>query len=1113
MPKIEDLERLGSLAFIIGNKELPKELSQQDYNNFKSVFTDEYMANSNKNNDIPSIDDLDNLDLPESDDNLDDVNDLGLPDDLKTQDDLDNLDLPENNDNLDDVNDLDLPDDLKDQDDEKIDLDDLDLPESIDNLDDLGLPDDLNQDDEETDLNNLDLPKDKELENRLNSEINDSNNKADANNLDVPVLDDLPMPESLADYDDNIDNAIEENIIDNDDDISIDDLPGIEDLDDELEEEIVDKNDAQEEKTDNLDELENILDDDNKEAEAKEEDTNNLDELENILDDDNKETEAKEEDTNNLDELENILDDDNKETEAKEEDTDNLDELENILDDDNKETETKEDDTDNLDELENILDDDNKETEAKEEDTDNLDELENILDDDNKETEAKEEDTDNLDDLDSVLDDNNKETETKEEDTDNLDELDSVLDDDNKETDAKEDDNLMVGNVAGNVRIVEEENTLPSPDSADNLPESKYEDVDKNINDDEVIDNIKRLSPITRHHVLDAILNEKLSRNSMQKLLKALEKGESNEYITDFINNELGLSISDSRGGLLDIIPIPNSLKEYAKIIRIAAIFLVLFVGIVLFSYQFIYKPVLANRYFKTGLENIYSSQFDEAERNFAKGDRLTPKKVKWYNKYAKEYTDRFAFSYALKKLETSVDINPRNIDARLLFGYYYRTKGEKELSKEDYDSGEDLYNNLMSYTDKEKDLKRIYDDLGVLMISRAKTLVEPNYYDNAYENYREMINRFGDNVIPRKRVMLIKIYQDNYQDVKDLQNHINRLKSGYIDDEVYPKLAKYLLDKDDFYGARKLFEKLLSKYTNNLESIVGYADYEARLKHYDRAKEILINSALPIYSSNPYNVGEEYVYNMLGQIYYNLKEYGSAINNFKLALEKNSLYPDANLNLANLYFYQDNDYKKAKEHYKIAYDNLAPDLRSDQLLYNLSWIHYLDEEYDLAFQGFNDLFYKNPDNSIVSYALGNSLLHLDRANLANGFYRNALNKALETRKDKFEMRTEKDFMFISYLASLHNNIGVSYAYNSVVSNQIENEQMAFKNFVIASEYFDQLRTSNIDLDMAEKRTVTIDNQNIGASKYNMMAIQSKRNLKNNVIIDDYIPKTMFNLN
>ena len=939
---------------------------------------------------------------------------------------------------------------------------------------------------------NLDLPKDKELENKLNSEINDSYNSKLNNNIpDLPILDDLPLPESLDDYSNDSNDSIEETITDDIDNLA-DNLP--DDLDDTLEEEII-NNDSN---LDDLDNLESILDDDtNEKEESKQEDTDNLDDLESILDDDtNEKEEPKQEDTDNLDDLDSILDDDtNEKEEPKQEDTDNLDDLESILDDDTSEKEEpKQEDTDNLDDLDSILDDDtNEKEEPKQEDTDNLDDLDSILDDNTKE--------ENNNNLETALDDDIK--------TQNADELENNIDNNSLESN---NDNLMVENVAGNVRIIEEENTLPSPDSADSLGESKYEDVDKDINDDEVIDNIKRLSPITRYHVLDAILNEKLSKNSMQKLLKALEKGESNEYITDFINNELGLSISDSRGGLLDIIPIPSSLKEYAKIIRIAAIFLVLFVGVVLFSYQFIYKPVLANRYFKMGLENIYNSQFDEAERNFAKGDRLTPKKIKWYNKYAKEYIDRSAFDYALKKLETSVDIKPRNIDTRLLFGYYYRNKGEKELSEEDYNSGEELYNNLMTYTDKEKDLKRIYDDLGVLMISKAKTLVEPNYYNNAYENYREMINKFGDNVIPRKRVMLIKIYQDNYQDVKDLQNHINRLKNGYIDDDVYPKLAKYLLDKDDFYGARKLFEKLLAKYTNNLESIVGYADYEARLKHYDRAKEILINSALPLYTSNPYNVGEEYVYNMLGQIYYNLKEYGSAINNFKLALEKNSLYPDANFNLANLYFYQDNDYKKAKEHYKIAYDNLAPDLRSDQLLYNLSWLYYLDGEYDLAFQGFNDLFYKNPNNSIVSYALGNSLLHLDRANLANGFYRNALNKALESRRDKFEMRTEKDFMFISYLASLHNNIGVSYAYNSVVSNQIENEQMAFKNFVVASEYFDQLRTSNIDLDMAEKRTVNIDNQNIGASKYNMMAIQSKRNLKNSVIIDDYIPKTMFNL-
>ena len=142
--------------------------------------------------------------------------------------------------------------------------------------------------------------------------------------------------------------------------------------------------------------------------------------------------------------------------------------------------------------------------------------------------------------------------------------------------------------------------------------------------------------------------------------------------------------------------------------------------------------------------------------------------------------------------------------------------------------------------------------------------------------------------------------------------------------------------------------------------------------------------------------------------------------------------------------------------------------------------LNYSDGEYDRAFEGFNALFQKNPSNSVVSYALGNSLLHLDKANLANGFYRNALSQVLSKRDrlGRLEMRTESDFILVSYLASLYNNIGVSYAYNSTITNTIVNEQQAFKYFVLASEYFDQIRTANIDLERMEKRTILVDNQN-----------------------------------
>ena len=1092
MPKIEDLERLGSVALLIGNKKLPEELSKNDYDAFKSVFTNEYMESSKpaEDNDLPDLDEIEDLLSNEDNDNNDNENY--------------NLDLNNNEEKNDKIS---------------ANLDDLNIPNNLEP--------EIADDKIISDINDLELPKDL---NDLNIEDTESDSNIEKDLIDndssgLPILDDLPLPESLPEPEedsninetnmsddlgigdishlsdlndnDNIDNVIEETLKENDEDDNIEKI----DLDNEDLEEILEDN--KEDDLDNLEieknkELENIESDKDIEDNLIDEDI--LDE--NILDEEEtKEAKIEEpqkvEDDTSLDDLENILEE--------------LDEDENVEDRDEIKEESKiekpeekstEEDISNLDELENILDLDDEvahkteepekaENEA-EDDIANLDDLENILD-ENEETKEEEK----IEEPQPQKTEDNGETDDL-----NLDNLDDLVKEDSKEISEKEP-----------VQIMEGGSSLPSPDMADKLGASKYEDLDKDIDQDRVIDSIKNLSPLTRYHVLDVILNEKLDENAMRELLYSLESRKSNEDITEFINKELGLSIKEyGKSGILDLIPIPNSLKDYAHIIRVAAIFLILFVGIVLLSYQFIYKPVKANDYFKRGLANISNGAYNDAERNFAQGNRLKPRQIKWFNRYGKAYIEREMFPEALTKIEGALNIKPRDFDSRVLFGYYYRSKGEKQLSEDDYIKGEELYNDMLSYVSKKKELQTVYDELGILMISRARNLSQPNYYDNAYNNYIQMINLFGDNVIARKRAMLIRIYQNNYNQVKALQQHIDNLKSEYIDDDVYPKLARYLLNNDDFYGSRTLLEKILKKYPTNIDAIVGYADYEARLKHYEKARDILINTALPIYENNPYIRGREFVYNMLGQIYYNLGEYGNSINNFNAALEINKTYPDANYNLANLYFYQDKDYQKAKEHYQLAYDNLPPELRGDQLLYNLSWIYYLNNEFDRAFEGFNALFQKNPSNSVVSYALGNSLLHLDRANLANGFYRNALNQILARRErlGRLEMRTESDFFLLSYLASLYNNIGVSYAYNSVVGNNIQNEQEAFRNFVLASEYFDQVRTSNIDLERMEKRTVMLENNNIGVATYNVMAMQGRRNLKETVMIDDYIPKDMF---
>ena len=1109
MPKIEDLERLGSVALLIGNKKLPEELSKNDYDAFKSVFTNEYMENSKptEDNDLPSIDEIDNL-LSNDEDNIikdNDIDDLGLPNDLGLEEDdkiLSNLD------------DLGLPDNLgEEKEDEKIssDINDLNLEENnleegdsnkLPILDDLPLPDNL------PDTKNNNNTNDKNISNDLG--ISDISHLSDLGDFDNNVIE-----ETLEEYDNDIeendfneDNENLEEILDNDN-LKIEEAEEFKDSDIEdniIEDNLIKEDISKENILDNEEEskIESDKEKEDKKIETKsEEEDINLDDLENILDDDdlkfedNKEIEKSEnkieEDDSHLEDLEGILEDEEEESKLKEpekiedkaeEDATHLDNLEGILDDIEEESK-----------IESDKEKEDEKIEAKSEEKDiNLDDLENIL--DEEDTKIPEE-TENYKEPEKTEDKITKD-ETKEE-IDDLPDLDSI-------------ENTNEIKEESPVQIMEGGTSLPSPDTADKLGASRYENVDENIDHDKVIDSIKNLSPLTRYHVLDAILNEKLDQASMRELLEALDSEKSNEDITELINRELGLSIKEyGKSGILELIPIPNSLKDYAHIIRVAAVFLILFVGIVLLSYQFVYKPIKANEYFKNGLADIYKGAYNNAEINFAQGDKLKPKQIKWFNRYGKAYIERERFDSALAKIEGALNIKPRDFDSRVLFGYYYRSKGEKQLSEEDYIKGEELYNDMLSYVSKKNQLKTVYDERGILMISRAKNLSQANYYDNAYNNYIQMINLFGDNVIARKRAMLIRIYQDNYKQVKALQEHINNLKSGYIDDDVYPKLARYLLNNNDFYGSRTLLEKILKKYPSNLEAIIGYADYQARLKHYEKARDILVNTALPMFENNPYRRGKEFVYNMLGQIYYNLGEFGNSINNFNAALEINKTYPDANYNLANLYFYQDKDYEKAKEHYQLAYDNLPPELRGDKLLYNLSWIYYLNNEFDRAFEGFNALFQKNPSNSVVSYALGNSLLHLDRANLANGFYRNALNQILSRREKlgRLEMRTESDFFLLSYLASLYNNMGVSYAYNSTIENNAQNEREAFKNFVLASEYFDQIRTSNIDLERMEKRTIILENNNIGVATYNFMAIQIKINLKDGVMIEDYIPKVL----
>ncbi len=646
--------------------------------------------------------------------------------------------------------------------------------------------------------------------------------------------------------------------------------------------------------------------------------------------------------------------------------------------------------------------------------------------------------------------------------------------------------------------------------------DGKYDSINEHLTEEDIEKILKGISflPLNvQEHVVDAILNDKLDEEAMGLLITSLGEGRSKKEIGKILKDKIGIDVNssgvygDNRMGSIRSAVFGSYLPILIKTAAISLIILLVLVA----SYRFIYRPISANSFFKAGYEDLMASDYNSAERNFDRGDSLHPNQVKWYNKYANAYIERNAFTFAAEKIADALLIDEVKFETRMTEGAYFQQKAEFDMSPELYDEGEALYDLMLKFNYNKKQRLAIYDRKGLLQISRARLLGEKSYYANAYNTYKEMIHEYGDNVTARKRAMLIQIYTDNYDGVKNQAARIDFLQKDYFDDEVYPEYARYLLDKDEFHEARLLLEKILKKYPENILALVTLADYYGRITHYDTAEHIL-RAVLQLYDLEPHRSGREYVHNMLGQYYYIQGNYATALNEFEQAIAINSLYPDANYNLGNIYYYYESDYDKALNYYQVAYANMLDEYKPIPLSFNLGWIYYRGEEYDSAFEYFYDIYDTEQDNVVLNYALGNSLVNMSESTLAEGFYLDALS-LLEKHRDSFGtmyMVRNKEFETLNYLASLYNNLGVVNVHRYVETEDFKYDRASFQNFVRASELFDQVRTARGDLIREANRTISLDNQSTGIATYNLLILQSGTPTYERVALDNYIPKDLY---
>ena len=167
-------------------------------------------------------------------------------------------------------------------------------------------------------------------------------------------------------------------------------------------------------------------------------------------------------------------------------------------------------------------------------------------------------------------------------------------------------------------------------------------------------------------------------------------------------------------------------------------------------------------------------------------------------------------------------------------------------------------------------------------------------------------------------------------------------------------------------------------------------------------------------------------VYNDLGESYDRFSKINiKAEEYFLKSIEVNPDYGKPYYNLANFSLRNKVDYDGALKNYLVAEKN---GFSNDTQNYNMGWLYYKKEEYDLAYQKINKLLDKFPDNSNLKFMVGTIFYKMDNYDLAEGMLLETYNYFEGLREMNFpvDMSTKDGRSIITMLTKISNNLGAA---------------------------------------------------------------------------------------
>ena len=425
--------------------------------------------------------------------------------------------------------------------------------------------------------------------------------------------------------------------------------------------------------------------------------------------------------------------------------------------------------------------------------------------------------------------------------------------------------------------------------------------------------------------------------------------------------------------------------------------------GLIIFTRNFIWRPLRANGLYKQGYALIKADEYPQSEALFNEAADVQLQK-KWLFKYARAYRERKQYLRAERMY--------RNI----LYYFNYDKEAGIEYARMECDD-------LANYEKAEEIARRsvldyhINDTDGILLLGDIflewATEKDPSKFEEARKQYASLVQLYGPTDQYLARMMRYFVRTDNLREVLQLKDRFYP-KAKSLDADDWTEMSGYLLDK--LYGqlppkdeylrtriedVRDMLDRAVNADRSNPVAFYNLSRYFVQMHDPERALRMLEHT-VKLFEEKSQNLRRRDIYKqidsyrLLGEQYASGKEYLTAEEKYTDGI---SLYEREKANsgfagneaIGKLYADSgDIDYF-IRGDYEGAYNDYLSAIRTHydtaSLHYRVGFIQYSKNDLDGAVGSFIKAGAEKPDDDHLLLAMGNTLSLRDSDYAAEGYY------------------------------------------------------------------------------------------------------------------------------